>query len=141
MKAKVLVALLGSLAASVAMADVGAVLTVDLTGPGGHSNGHYGRTNAVHAAARAILEIEKAIPSSKECVISNFSGGNSVNSIASDGHFTVSLKAKNAKALAALKAKVQVAIQKGVDAENQFRGVKPGDLTGGVPAAISFQVR
>lgn len=141
MKAKVLVALLGSLAASVAMADVGAVLTVDLAGPGGHSNGHYGRTNAVHAAARAILEIEKAIPSSRECVISNFSGGNSVNSIASDGHFTVSLKAKNAKALDALKAKVQVAIQKGVDAENQFRGVKLGDLTGGVPAAISFQVR
>ena len=141
MKAKVLVALLGSLAASVAMADVSAILTVDLQGPGGHSNGHYGRTNAVHAASRAILEIEKAIPSSKECVISNFSGGNSVNSIASDGHFQVSLKAKNAKALDALKAKVKTAVQKGVEAENQFRGVKSGDLTGGVPAAISFEIR
>ena len=141
MKAKVLVALLGSLAASMAMADVSAILTVDLQGPGGHSNGHYGRTNAVHAASRAILEIEKAIPSSKECVISNFSGGNSVNSIASDGHFQVSLKAENAKALDALKAKVKTAVQKGVDAENYFRGVKPGDLTGGVPAAISFEIR
>lgn len=140
MKAKVLVALLGSLVAGVAMADVSAVLTVDLLGPGGHSNGAYGRTNAVHAASRAILEIEKSIPSSKQCVVSNFNGGNSVNSIASDGHFTVSLKAKNAKALNALKEKVQNAVQKGVDAENQFRGVKPGDLTGGVPAAISFQI-
>ncbi|MBO7172934.1 MAG: peptidase dimerization domain-containing protein [Burkholderiaceae bacterium] len=141
MKAKVLVALLGSLVAGVAMADVSTVLTVDLLGPGGHSNGAYGRTNAVHAASRAILEIEKAIPSTKECVVSNFNGGNSVNSIASDGHFTVSLKAKNAKALEALKAKVQTAVQKGVEAENQFRGVKPGDLTGGVPAAISFTIR
>lgn len=141
MKANVLIALLGSLVAGVAMADVSAVLTVDLMGPGGHSNGAYGRTNAVHAASRAILEIEKAIPSSKECVIANFNGGNSVNSIASNGQFTVSLTAKNEKALEALKIKVQKAVEKGVKAENQFRGVKPGDLTGGVPAEISYKIR
>ncbi len=141
MKGKLLVALLGSFAASVAMADVSGVLTVDIQGPGGHSNGAYGNTNAVHAAARAIMEIEKVIPSQKQCVISGFNGGNSVNSIAADGHFKVSLKAKDDKELAALKQKVQQAVKKGVDSENAFRGVKPGDLTGGVPAEVRFTIK
>ena len=35
MKGKLIVALLGSFAASVAMADVSSVLTVDIQGPGG----------------------------------------------------------------------------------------------------------
>ena len=132
MKGKLLVALLGSFAASVAMADVSGVLTVDIQGPGGHSNGAYGNTNAVHAAARAIMEIEKVIPSQKQCVISGFNGGNS---------FKVSLKAKDDKELAALKQKVQQAVKKGVDSENAFRGVKPGDLTGGVPAEVRFTIK
>ncbi len=141
MKGKLLVALLGSFAASVAMADVSGVLTVDIQGPGGHSNGAYGNTNAVHAAARAIMEIEKAIPSQKQCVISGFNGGNSVNSIAADGHFKVSLMAKDDKELATLKQKVQEAVNKGVEAENAFRSVKPGDLTGGVPAQVRYTIK
>ena len=127
MKGKLLVALLGSFAASVAMADVSGVMTVDIQGPGGHSNGAYGNTNAVHAAARAIMEIEKAIPSQAQCVVSNFTGGVSVNAIAADGHFKVALKAKDEKEMA--------------DAENAFRGVKPGQLTGGVPADVRFTIK
>ena len=129
MKGKLLVALLGSFAASVAMADVSGVMTVDIQGPGGHSNGAYGNTNAVHAAARAIMEIEKAIPSQAQCVVSNFTGGVSVNAIAADGHFK------------ALKQKVTDAVKKGVDAENAFRSVKPGQLTGGVPAEVRFTIK
>ena len=106
MKGKLIVALLGSFAASVAMADVSGVLTVDIQGPGGHSNGAYGNTNAVHAASRAILEIEKAIPSQKQCMITDFNGGVSVNAIAANSEFKVTLNAKDDKELAALKAKM-----------------------------------
>ena len=141
MKAKLLVALLGSLAAGVAMAEVSSVLTVDIAGPGGHSNGAYGRTNAVHASARAIMEIEKAIPSQKQCVVSALNGGNSVNSIAQDGHFKVSLKAKDAKEMEALKKKEDAAVAAGVKAENDFRGVKEGDMTGGVPAHVRYTIK
>ena len=31
-----------------------AVFEVEMTGPGGHSNGNYGNVNAVHAGAREI---------------------------------------------------------------------------------------
>ncbi len=141
MKGKLLVALLGSFAASVAMADVSGVMTVDIQGPGGHSSGAYGNTNAVHAAARAIMEIEKAIPSQAQCVVSNFTGGVSVNAIAADGHFKVALKAKDEKEMAALKQKVTDAVKKGVDAENAFRSVKPGQLTGGVPSEVRFAIK
>ncbi len=140
MKAKVLIALLGTLGAGVACADVSYVMMVDLQGPGGHSNGAYGRTNAVHAASRAILEIEKVV-APNQIVISDFNGGNSVNSIASDGHFKVTLKAKNNAEMDKLKKTIEGAVKKGVDAENQFRGVKAEDLTGGVPAAISYSIR
>ena len=141
MKGKLLVAWLGSLAASVARADVSSVLRVDIQGPGGHSNGAYGNTKAVHAGARAIMEIEKAIPSQKQCVVSGFHGGVSVNAIAADGPFKGSLNAKDEKEMAALKQKVEAAVKKGVDAENAFRGVKPGALTGGVPAEVRYTIK
>lgn len=142
MKAKLLVALLGSFIAGVAMADVSSVLTVDLQGPGGHSNGSYGNTNAVHASARAIMEIEKAIPSQKQCMITDFNGGVSVNAIAADGHLKVTLNAKDDKEMADLKAKVEKAVAAGVKAENDFRNAKPGELTsGGVPAAVSYTIK
>lgn len=35
-----------------------AVFEVEMTGPGGHSNGNYGNVNAVHAGARAILALD-----------------------------------------------------------------------------------
>ena len=51
---KVLLTLALGLAASVASATV---YEVAITGPGGHSNGSYGNTNAVHAGARAVLAL------------------------------------------------------------------------------------
>ena len=141
MKAKLLVALLGSMAAGLAMADVSGVMTVQLQGPGGHSNSSYGNTNAVHAASRAILEIEKAIPSQKQCMITDFNGGVSVNAIAANSEFKVTLNAKDDKELAALKAKVEEAVKKGVQAENDFRGAKPGKLTNGVPSEVRITIK
>jgi hypothetical protein len=37
-------------------------LRVEFQGPGGHSSGAYGRVSALHAAARAVILIQKALP-------------------------------------------------------------------------------
>ena len=140
MKVKMLMALMSSLAASVASAAT-TEMVVDLQGPGGHSFGAYSRTNAVHAAARAMMEVERAIPDESQCVVSDFNGGNSVNSIASNGHFKVTLTAKDDKALDVLRTKVQAAVKTGVEKENAFRNVKAGDKTAGVPAEITYKIR
>lgn len=114
-------------------------LEVSLRGPGGHSNGNYGNTNAVHAAARSVMEIEKALP---DAVIANLNGGSTVNAIAASASFEVTLTAKDEKALEAMKDKVVEAVKKGTDAENSFRGVKPGDKTSiGAPAAVRYEIR
>ena len=63
-------------------------LSVSVIGPGGHSNGSYGQTNALHAPARGILNIEKAVPTA---VISGFNGGATVNAIEADARFDVVL--------------------------------------------------
>lgn len=107
-------------------ASAATVLDVDVIGPGGHSNGDYGNVSAVHAAARAVLEIMKAAP---DVMISNERGGVSVNAIAADAHFRVTLP--QGLAPDALKAKagaVKSAVDRGCTAENDFRGVKPGDV-------------
>ena len=52
-------ALLLAASAACAMA-AGQTLAVSIIGPGGHSNANYGNVNAVHAAARSIMLIEKA---------------------------------------------------------------------------------
>ena len=90
-------ALLLSLAAAGAMAGSQSV-SVSIIGPGGHSNGDYGNVNAVHAAARSIMLIEKSVP---DAVVTAVTGGNSVNSIAAYANFRVLLEGDDA----ALKAK------------------------------------
>lgn len=108
--------------------------TVSISAPGGHSYGSYGNTNAVHAAANAIREIEKALP---EAVVSDFNGGSTVNAIATDAAFKVTIKNEDAAALEKLKK----AIDAGVARENSFRGVKAGDLTAsGAPAHVRWKM-
>ena len=113
------------------------VLTVDIQGPGGHSNGNYGNVNAVHAAARAVLEIERAVPSA---VISGMTGGVTVNAIAGDAHFTVTLVGDAASQVRDAEA-VKAAVRRGCESENAFRGVKPGDVKNSVPADIRWTVQ
>ena len=69
-------------------------------------------------------------------MITNLTGGNSVNSIASDGLIEVRLTAADATAYQALVTTVTNAANAGATAENAFRGVKVGDLTAGAPAWI-----
>jgi hypothetical protein len=110
-------------------------LRVDFLGPGGHSSNNYGRTSALHAAGRTAIQIQRTLPAGS-FVITNLTGGNSVNSIASDGLIEIRLTAANATAYQALVTTVTEATNAGVAAENAFRGVKVGDLTSGAPAWI-----
>lgn len=110
-------------------------LKIEFQGPGGHSSGAYGRVSALHAAARAVILIQKALPAGSY-QITNLTGGNSVNSIASDGLIELKLTAANAAAYKELVAAVTKAAAEGAAAENAFRGVKAGDLTAGAPATV-----
>ena len=115
-------------------------LRIEFQGPGGHSSGAYGRVSALHAAARAVILIQKALPAGSY-QITNLTGGNSVNSIASDGLIEMKLNAGNAAAYKELVEKVTKAAADGAAAENAFRGVKAGDLTAGAPATIRTIVK
>lgn len=112
-------------------------LAVSILGPGGHSNGNYGNVNAVHAAARSIMLIEKAAP---DAVVSDIQGGNSVNSIAASADFVVTISGDEAS-LKAQADKVKAAVAAGCKAENDFRGVKPGEVRKGVASDIRWSVK
>jgi metal-dependent amidase/aminoacylase/carboxypeptidase family protein len=126
---------IGVAAATSVSAQQSGHLRVEFQGPGGHSSGAYGRVSALHAAARAVILIQKALPPGSY-QITNLTGGNSVNSIASDGLIELKLTAGSATAYTALVAAVTKAAAEGADAENAFRGVKAGDLTAGAPATV-----
>jgi len=125
---------LGAGLLTMTMAASAAVVTFEFTGPGGHSLRAYGNTSALHAAARAALLVQKAVP---EAVISDLNGGNSVNSIAADASFRVTLTGDAEKKLDQVKA----AVQKGVDQENAFRNVKKGDMVKGAPAEVQWKLK
>lgn len=125
--------------AAPALAQQSGNVRVEFQGPGGHSSGAYGRVSALHAAARAVILMQKALPAGSY-QITNLTGGNSVNSIASDGLIELKLNAANAKAYQELVAAVTKAAAEGAAAENGFRGVKPGDLTAGAPATVRSKV-
>ncbi len=127
-------------AGSPALAQQSGGLKIEVQGPGGHSSGAYGRVNALHAAARAVILIQKALPAGSY-VITNLTGGNSVNSIASDGLIELRLNAASAAAYKELVAAVTRAAAEGAAAENAFRGVKAGDLTAGAPATVRSVVK
>lgn len=129
-------ALLLSLAAAGAMAGSQSV-AVSIIGPGGHSNGDYGNVNAVHAAARSVMLIEKAVP---DAVVTAITGGNSVNSIAAYANFRVMLEGDDA-ALKAKAEKVKTAVAEGCTAENTFRGIKSGEVRDGIAADIRWTIK
>ena len=124
-----------------AQAQSTSVLLVEFQGPGGHSSGNYGRTSALHAAARAMMALQKAGLPAGSYTVSELTGGNSVNSIASDGKFVVHLNAQSGVTASDFLDKVTAAAKQGAEAENAFRSVKPGDLTAGAPADIRYSVK
>ena len=134
-----LVFVLALVNATPAFAQKSGSVRIDFQGPGGHSFGAYGRVSAVHAAARTVILLQKALPAGSY-QITNMTGGNSVNAIASDGLIELKLTATNGKAYDALVAAVKKAAEEGAAEENAFRGVKAGDLTAGAPATVRAKV-
>ncbi len=134
-----LVFVLALVTATPAFAQKSGSVRIDFQGPGGHSFGAYGRVSAVHAAARTVILLQKALPAGSY-QITNMTGGNSVNAIASDGLIELKLTATNGKAYDALVAAVKKAAEEGAAEENAFRGVKAGDLTAGAPATVRAKV-
>ncbi len=134
-----LVFVLALVTAAPAFAQKSGSVRIDFQGPGGHSFGAYGRVSAVHAAARTVILLQKALPAGSY-QITNMTGGNSVNAIASDGLIELKLTATNGKAYDALVAAVKKAAEEGAAEENAFRGVKAGDLTAGAPATVRAKV-
>lgn len=129
-----------SMASLSAFAQQSGAVQVEFQGPGGHSSSNYGRTSALHAAGRALIQLQQAgLPAGSYTVV-GFGGGNSVNSIASDGVFEVRLTAADATAYAAMVASVTAAAKAGADAENAFRNVTAGDLTAGARADVRYTV-
>lgn len=118
-----------------------APILVEFQGPGGHSSSNYGRTSGLHAAARSVMEMQKMNLPAGSYTVSYLKGGNSVNSIASDGSYVVKLNAMSGISQSDFLAKVSAAAKAGADAENAFRNVKPGDLTAGAPADIRYSVK
>jgi metal-dependent amidase/aminoacylase/carboxypeptidase family protein len=127
-------------AGTLAFAQQSGNLRIEFQGPGGHSYGAYRRVSALHAAARAVILIQNALPAGSY-QITNLTGGNSVNAIASDGLVELKLTAGSAATYQALVAAVTKAAAEGAAAENAFRGVKPGDLTAGAPATVRSTVK
>ncbi|WP_348753426.1 hypothetical protein [uncultured Aquincola sp.] len=84
--------------------------------------------------------MQQNLPASSYLIM-NLTGGNSVNSIASDGLIEVRLTAANAPAYQSLVAAVTELAHAGATAENNFRGVKVGDLTSGAPAWVRASVK
>lgn len=109
--------------------------TVTIEGPGGHSNGDYGNVNAVHAGARAVTALGQALP---DAVIASMKGGATVNAIAADCTFTVTVADDKA---AAAKPVIEKTVAEAIAAENAFRGVKKGDLVRGAPAEVRATVK
>ena len=128
------------LAGCMGLAQAQSSIVAEFQGPGGHSSSNYGRTSALHAAARAMIELQKSGLPTGSYAVSELTGGNSVNSIASDGKFVVTLAAGSTVSENELLQKVTAAAKAGAEAENAFRKVKPGDLTGGAPADIRYTV-
>ncbi|MDB5844817.1 MAG: hypothetical protein JWP79_2127 [Polaromonas sp.] len=143
MKKLILTALIGAtgLVCGSAFSQEAAPIVVEFQGPGGHSSSNYGRTSGLHAAARSVIELQKMSLPAGSYTVSELRGGNSVNSIASDGSYVVKLNARTGITQSDFLAKVTAAAKAGTDAENAFRNVKPGDLTAGAPADVRYSVK
>lgn len=131
---------LAALGLASAQAATNTSMVVEFQGPGGHSNGAYGRTSAVHAAGRALVQLKAAGLPAGSYTVSGLNGGNSVNSIASDARYTVTALTSDPAVLATITQQVTATAKAGADAENAFRGVKAGDTAGGARADIRFTV-
>ena len=94
---------------------------VTFEGPGGHSYGHFGIPNPIHALGRALAGVsELQVPESPRTTFSAgvIEGGTSVNSIAATASFDMDLRSESAEALNTLDAAFRKVVQDAVAKEN-----------------------
>jgi acetylornithine deacetylase/succinyl-diaminopimelate desuccinylase-like protein len=98
---------------------------VTFRGPGGHSFADFGVANPIHAMGRAIEKIGALrVPSQPRTTfnVGRVGGGTSVNAIPNESWMEVDLRSSDARALAALDAAFQQAIEAAVVEENDRWG-------------------
>jgi tripeptide aminopeptidase len=103
---------------------------VTFKGPGGHSYGAFGRVNPLHALGRAVNTISNfEVPTEPKTTfnVGRTGGGTSVNSIPFEAWAEVDMRSADPKALEALNAKYQRAVDSAVRDENARWG--KDDLT------------
>lgn len=94
---------------------------VTFEGPGGHSYGHFGIPNPIHALGRALAGVgDLKVPESPRTTFSAgvIEGGTSVNSIAATASFDMDLRSESADALNTLDAAFRKVVSEAVAAEN-----------------------
>lgn len=95
---------------------------VTFKGPGGHSFGSFGIPNPANALGRAVARIaEIQVPATPHTTfnVGRIGGGTSVNAIPAEVWMEVDLRSSDEAQLAALDAKVQMAIDTAVADENR----------------------
>ena len=129
-----------SLVSAQALADT-STMRVEFEGPGGHSNGAYSATSALHAAGRALIIMvhDTNLPTS-DYKVTGLKGGNSVNSIASDGAYNVIITAADQQTLDAYKARAQVVAIQGAQEENAFRNVSTCEIANNARRDIRVRI-
>jgi acetylornithine deacetylase/succinyl-diaminopimelate desuccinylase-like protein len=104
---------------------------VTFKGPGGHSYGAFGLANPAGAMGRAVAKLSDVqVPDQPKTTftIGRIGGGTSVNSIPFEAWMEVDMRSSSAKALAALDARFQAAVDDAVAEENR-RWSRPGSIT------------
>jgi acetylornithine deacetylase/succinyl-diaminopimelate desuccinylase-like protein len=94
---------------------------VEFQNNGGHSFGAFGMPAPIHAMGRAIAKLSDfKVPAKPKTTfnIGIVSGGTSVNTISPLGAMEVDMRSESPQELAALDAKLKVAVQQAVDEEN-----------------------
>jgi acetylornithine deacetylase/succinyl-diaminopimelate desuccinylase-like protein len=106
---------------------------VTVKGPGGHSFADFGMPSPIGALGRAVAKIQELrVPSGGQTTfnVGRISGGTSVNSIPSEAWMEVDLRSPDRKALAALDADFQKALDGAVAAEHaQWRQTRVLTMT------------
>lgn len=100
--------------------------TVTFHGPGGHSYGHFGRPNPIHALGRAIAMIgDVTVPRTPKTTfnVGVIAGGTSVNSIPFEGSAQIDMRSETEEELRKVDAKIIAILAQARDAENRRWGV------------------
>jgi len=104
---------------------------VDLTGPGGHSYGNFGRPSPIHAAGRIIDRLaDLQVPATPKTTfnVGRISGGTAVNAIAEECSFEVDLRSVDPGILDRIEAKLFEAVREGTADENKVRAASGSAL-------------